>query len=472
MMEANTLREVLLENLTAFERLQPLLIVSGGAVLLLLVGTFSRFGQRYGWMLFGAILLSALMTVNFSGHTLMGGTLQLTPFNGLIQALLITFGLLLVLFREVRQGEVEYQFLLLSVIVGSLLMTMVRDLVVIYLSVELTSLASYALTAFSGRKKGHEAAMKYLLTGAISSAVMIYGISLIFGASGSFLLGEIPAPTGPGLVGWVLLIGGLLFKVSIVPFHLWVPNTYQMAPTSVVGFFTVVPKIGAFVLLRAVLHAANSEPLNHLVIALALITIILGTFSAISQKSLKRLLAYAALAHSGFLLPLVVWPGQALQGAFFFYAAIYALMNLAAFYFVAIHERKGDVLLGDLDGAGSANPLLGGAVVVIMLGLIGLPPTAGFSIKLLLFTEVWGQYQSGESALLITYFIVGVLSSAISLYFYFKVPYHYFLMTNEGKVKRLTLRDQLITTFFAALLLWCFIQPQIFDNIVVTIGKP
>ncbi len=471
-MQVADLRQVLQDNIEGFGELQSLIIITAGSVLLLMLGTFIKALRGKEYFIFLSIILGGLLTVNYSSVTLMGGDLRLDPFIGLVQFVLIAFTGLLLIFEDIRRRDVELQFLVLAVLVGSLLMTMAQNLLIVYLSIELTSLASYLLTAFTEKKKSYEAALKYLLTGAISSAVMIYGISLIYGQQGTLLPQAAPTPSAMELVGWIMLLCGILFKVSLVPFHTWVPNTYQMAPTSVVAFFSVVPKVAAFVLMGHLLTTAGLPILDDLMIGLALITVVLGTFAAISQTNVKRLIGYGALAHSGFILPLVTFDGTEAKTAFLFYAVVYAIMNLAMFYFVAIHEGDKDLKFKNLNDLGRTYPMLGVAIVIVAIALIGLPPTGGFSIKLLLFSQVWQAAAGSSSSLLIAYFIIGVLSSGISLYFYLKVPYHYFMVKSDNSTVPIALKDQLVTTFLAMLLLWFFIQPGFLNNIVVTIGTP
>ena len=208
-----------------------------------------------------------------------------------------------------------------------------HNLLILYLSIELTSYSSYLLTGFNFNEKGSEAALKFLLFGGLSSAVMLFGISLLYGAHDSlyFNIMEFSILDATGLL---FFLSGLFFKTAIVPFHIWIPSTYQGAPTDVAAFFSIVPKIAGFVVLYHVLKWTNElfNPfLEHLILFLAIVTILWGTLCALRQTDIKRMLSYGAMAHSGFILPLCLF--METYSVFKFYIVFYAIVNILAFFF-------------------------------------------------------------------------------------------------------------------------------------------
>ena len=469
MIEGHSIAETLQNNIESLGAIRHLLVLAIGSVLLLMIGlVISSKKALVG--IFTTILLLAFfvmpneITQYFSGQlasTLLGTKVQ-------VVSLVATLGLLL--FKSFWNKPFEYYFLLLALLLGSLLMTVSRHLLILYLAIELTSVISYMLTAFNFNKSGIEGAFKYLLVGLVSSAFMLYGISLLYGATGSFFAGTLTGPLE--VVGALLLLVGALFKVSVFPLHTWVPNTYQSAPTDLVYYLSVVPKICAFVLLGYLVEAFNHSIITTALWVFATATVVVGTFGAVVQRKVKRLIGYGAIAHSGFLLPFLLMPEFFAGNQFLFYVVIYAIMNGAIFYFIAIHERESDLDLDALSGMGKTNPLLGATIIVTLLALIGLPPTAGFSIKLVLFSEIWSSFTSDQGVYALTFFTVGIISTAISLYYYLRIPYHYYLKDEGSDQLKIPSKHLVVSTFLAVVLLWFFIQPEILDNFVLTIPKP
>lgn len=467
-MESAGLSSILQQNLEGLSVLSAELILIFGSIILLIAGLFGlkKKGFVTGYSL--TIILAILFKSNASG-AFFGGDLELTQTSSKVQYILLSVALCLTLFKSFWKRKREYHFMILAILTGSLFMTTSRNLLLIFLSIELASLPAYLTTAFHFNKKSYEAALKYLLTGIVSSAIMLYGMSLIYGTEGSLLPQYATDLDIPGQVGWTFLLAGILFKVSVFPVHFWVPNTYQVAPTELVAFFSIVPKVAGFVLLLNIIQPLGSDLLNDLLLFAAIASIIVGTFSALQQVQVKRMLAYGAIAHSGFLVPLVVIDHEAARATFLFYVLVYAIMNMGAFYFVSCYEKDGQLKNADLAGLGRKAPIIGGAMVVLMVALVGLPPTAGFSIKLFLFSTVWQSYELTGNYLLLTFVVVGVLSSAVSLFFYFRIPYYCFLVLENGKrVSTSNWRMTSLMLIFALSLLLIFVGPNIFDNFIVS----
>lgn len=465
-MEATSINILLNENLDGLSQLSTELILIFGSIILLISGIFGLGQKLQGW-LYGTIISLAIIFKATSVGPLFNGDLVLTEPGSNVQYLLLFASLALMLFKTFWERNTEFYFMLLAMLTGCLLMVNARNLLLIFLSIELASMPAYLATAFHFRKKSFEAAIKYLLTGIICSAIMLYGMSLIYGMEGTLLPSGQVSDELLSMVGWLMLIVGVLFKVSVFPAHLWVPSTYQIAPTELVAFFTIVPKVAGFALLMNLAPALQREWIINVLFLAAIASILVGTFSALQQTQVKRMLAYGAIAHSGFLLPLAVLPDYGSQ-AFLYYTWVYALMNLGAFYFVSCLEEKGELKLTQLSGLGQIAPIVGAGVVVIMISLVGLPPTAGFSIKLWLFSAVWQAYDASGNYLYLTFVVLGILSSAVSLFFYLRVPYYYFMVPAESKEGRTSnWKMATLMLFFALSLILIFVVPDIFDNFIL-----
>jgi NADH-quinone oxidoreductase subunit N len=336
----------------------------------------------------------------------------------------------------------EWYSLLIAMTLGLFLMTMSVNLLSIYLSIELVSICSYLLTALTTTRKASEGGMKYLLFGSISSAIMLYGMSLLYGMTGtldltaeSFALGMAQQDGVVVAVAGVLTLAGLLFKLAGVPFHIWTPDAYDAAPIPVAAFFSVAPKAaGLLVLMRVVTALPVSAPgggataivLQTPLAVLALAGILIGNLSALWQTDAKRLLAYSAIAQAGFLLVGVVALSDAGFEAAVFYAATYLFISLASFFLVDLLARstgRDTLAIADFAGLGAKQPLLSVALLIVMLALTGLPPTVGFTAKLLSFSALFDTYQRTGNGWLLALFGLGLLNALISLAYYIKIPF-------------------------------------------------
>ncbi len=333
------------------------------------------------------------------------------------------------------QGE-YYALILLSTL-GMMLMAATADLISLYVSLELTSISLYVLVGFLKDRKSTEASLKYLLLGAIASAVLLYGMALIFGFTGKTQLGEIAlvlqamSPqallASPALLmGIVLLIAGFGFKIAAVPFQMWVPDVYEGAPTPVTAYLSVASKAAGFAIILRVFFSAFDLPwlsLNWGIIfaVLAVISMIVGNVVAIPQTNIKRMLGYSSIAQAGYLMvglatlgfaPATVILGQ--SGIIFFLAS-YALTNLGAFIAViAITGKLNSDLIEDFSGMGKRAPVLALALTFCLISLIGMPPAAGFMAKFYIFSAA---VQNN----LLWLVIIAVLNSVISAYYYLRV---------------------------------------------------
>ena len=286
-----------------------------GSLILLVFGMLSNKEVTFK-VIFSVTLLVSLFLVDV--RDVGASTTEAVSIDALsgILKILFAFISLWIVFFHSNMRRYEHYFLLLSIVIGSSLMLSANHLLLFYIAIELTSLSSYLITGFSFSRKGYEAAIKYLLFGGVSSAIMIYGVSILYGLSGSLSISEMVVTTQMGPlyhVGMICLVGGLFFKVGLVPYHFWVPSTYQEAPTDGVAILSIVPKIAGFALLHRVLvnFELLSDPMyRQIIAALGIATVLMGTFGALRQDNIKRMIAYGAIAHSGLVLPTLLIQGE------------------------------------------------------------------------------------------------------------------------------------------------------------------
>lgn len=364
--------------------------------------------------------------------------------QALFMQVVVALGAVLVVAYELvtpRVLPLEWYALLLAMTAGLFLMTLSVNLLSIYLSVELVSICSYLLTALTTSRKASEGGIKYLLFGAVSSAVMLYGMSLLYGMTGTLDLTADVFGTelarqdaAVATVAVLLTLAGLLFKLSGVPFHVWTPDAYEAAPVPVAAFFSVAPKAAAVLVLMRVVTALPVEAANGAatvgalqtpLAVLALAGMLIGNLSALRQTDAKRLLAYSTIAHAGFLLVGVVALSEAGFEAVLFYAGTYLFISLAAFFLIDLLARSHgyDLTISHFAGLGPKQPLLSVALTVVMLALTGLPPTVGFTAKLLSFSALYDAYQLSGKPWLLALFALGLLNALISLVYYLKIPF-------------------------------------------------
>ena len=361
------------------------------------------------------------------------GVIVADNFGLFVTLVLVAVGILTIMFSSQvvdRDGipAGEYYALLLFSIAGMMMMATANDLLVIFIALEILSLAVYVLTGIRREDpRATEAAFKYFLLGAFSSAFFLYGIAFTFGLAGSTHLDRIGSYLAAQslsdnpliLVALGLLLVGFSFKISAVPFHMWTPDAYEGAPAIVTGFMSTGVKAAAFAAFARVFLSAF-EPFSAdwapVVWVIAAATMILGTVVGVAQTNLKRMLAYSSIAHGGYLLVGLVAANQVGKAAILFYLAAYAVTNLAAFGVIALlgsRDRANDELR-DYAGLWYSHPALSALMTICLLSLGGLPPTAGFIGK-------WYIFSAAVSAGYYGLAIIGVLTSVISVFFYLRV---------------------------------------------------
>jgi NADH-quinone oxidoreductase subunit N len=433
----------------------PLTVLVVWACVLLLVDLFIPRGRK-GWTAFLAALGLALalgldLLQAGEARSGFGGMVTLDGFSTFLSAILLASGLLAIALgygymRRMGWERGEFYPLLLFSISGMLLMAQASDLIVTFLALELLSVPLYVLAAFGyPRLDSEESGLKYFLLGAFATGFVVYGVALVYGATGSTALtGVLSAATGgeagPLLpIGAALILVGFGFKVAAVPFHMWTPDVYQGAPTAVTGFMAVGAKAAGFAaLLRVFVLAFPSlqADLVPVLWTLAALTMIVGNVIAIAQTNVKRMLAYSSIAHAGYILMAFVAFGQpdvrgdAVASALF-YLLTYAITSFGAWAAViALEKQDGQGLeIADYAGLGRKRPLLAAAVAIFMLSLTGMPPTLGLVGKIYLFrTAIEGGF--------IGLAVIGVLTSLVSAYYYLRVVVMMYMRDGEPETTR------------------------------------
>lgn len=404
----------------------PFVVLAGGACLVLL-GDLVIDADGRAWVALGAVAAVAAAVcaaVVGTGDNGFSGALRrdgASVFFATVVAATTAAALLLAIGYVSRAAlpAAEVTALMLFSASGAVLMATGGDLVIVFVGLELLSLPLYALTGLLHRAPhADESALKYFLLGAAASAVFAYGIALVYAATGSLTLGALATATSPvGLAGIALLVAGLAFKAALVPFHFWAPDAYVSAPTPATAFMAVVAKVGAFgALLRfgSAITAPSEAAVDWRasIAVIAAVTLIVANLAALGQTSLKRLLAYSSIAHAGYIA-IAASAGAVASGAIAFYLVVYAALTVGAFGIITLLAND-DPQIADLRGLARRRPLLVIALGVILLGLTGLPPTAGFLAKVYVFEAAIG----AQLAWLV---ILGVLASVVSAAYYLRV---------------------------------------------------
>lgn len=438
--------------------LAPVAVLTLGALALLMSEVFLTSGRR-GYQAIVAMVTAAATIVTAvvpaPAGAVFGGQATVDAFSvfvtvvvcgGVALSALVSAGWLHA--RDSERGE--YYALTLFAAAGMVMLGMASDLLVAFIAIEVMSLSTYALSAFLRRgKRPSEAAFKYMILGAISSALLLYGSSLIYGATGTTLFSGMQSGRGAGsmllVAGLGLVAAGIAFKVAAVPFHAWTPDVYEGAPTPVTAFMAAGVKTAAFALLARIFLSSQTGAavadlsFERILTVLAVLTMIFGNLLALPQRSVKRMLAYSSVAHAGYLLVGVV--SAKVEGArsialagVLFYLAAYTATAIGAFAVVgAIEARtgggdepKGAWDLSRFSGLARRNPLLAFVMTVFLLSLAGVPPTAGFIGKLYIFKAAVG-------AGLFPLAIIGVLTSILGAFYYLRVIVHMYMKPGEGE---------------------------------------
>ncbi|MFD2147562.1 NADH-quinone oxidoreductase subunit N [Mucilaginibacter antarcticus] len=365
----------------------------------------------------------------------------------------------------------------IAAIFGLHLMTMAANLLSVYLAIEMVSLASYLLVAYRSENAfSTEAGLKYVLFGAAASAMMLYGISLLYGFTGTlsiftiqFIDGLNQVNSGASALALTLIFIGIGFKLSFVPMHFWVPDVYEGAPTPITAFLSTVPKVAAFALLINFLTPFIISPewkalnLGTYLSVIGIITMIVGNFAAVMQNNAKRMLAYSSIGHTGFaLMAVVTFSAEGIK-ALEYYLAVYVLANIGALMLVTYFEDiTGSADVNTYKGLGLKYPTASISFVIILISLTGLPISAGFTGKVFVFSAVYSVYQANHNIWLLLLTITGALTTVVALFYYIKIPLNLFLRRTDNVIETVDTSKKLLITalIIAVLVIFLGIFPQ------------
>ena len=440
-----------MNNLQSLSYYYPELLLTVVILAVIIYDLFlkSKDSGKVGWLLvFGLVAVSIAIYVQDDGitTTLFTDAIVLDPFSSFFKMVIVLATILVSIFslyndelNDYRKGE--YFTLLGIVTFGLFLMVSSIDLVMVYLSIEIVSIMSFVLAGYLKQStRSNEAALKYVVYGAFSSGIMLFGLSYVYGLTGStnfFQIQQALSSSDQGastaiIISVIMILAGFGYKVSAVPFHFWTPDVYEGSPTSITAYLSVAPKAGALAMMIRFFNQVLADggamtgldgvsttdlPWANIISLIALVTMTVGNVVAIQQDNVKRMLAYSSIAHAGYmLLAIPVMSGDGIY-AIMLYVFMYLFMNLGAFFVViTIKNKTQGESFDDYKGLGWEMPLVGGVMTLFMVSLTGLPPTAGFIGKFYIFASL---INGGESFYWLV--VAGGLNSVISLYYYLRV---------------------------------------------------
>jgi len=411
----------------------PEIVLAVGAMALLMLGAFrgERSAGAVNWLAILLLIGAGAVVVWLPGEKLVafGGSFIVDPFARFLKLLALTGSATAILMSTTylkveRQERFEYAILIVLSATGMLMLISAADLIALYLGLELMSLSLYVVAAINRDSvKSSEAGLKYFVLGALSSGMLLYGASLIYGFTGTVSFAGIAKAAGEGgiglVFGLVFLFAGFCFKVSAVPFHMWTPDVYEGAPTPITAFFAAAPKVAGiaiFVRTTIVAFPEITSQWRQIVVFVAIASMALGAFAAIGQRNIKRLMAYSSIGHMGFaLVGLAAGTAEGVQGVLV-YMAIYVAMTLGTFACILAMRRDGAMVeeITDLAGLARTNPALAFFLAMLLFSLAGIPPLAGFFAKFYVFLAA---IKAGLFALA----VLGVLASVVGAYYYLAI---------------------------------------------------
>jgi NADH-quinone oxidoreductase subunit N len=417
----------------SFSLAAPEVVVAVAAAALLLVGVYSKEGafKLVTWLALAALALAAWFVIAGAQGSAFGTGYASDSF-AVFMKMLVLIGAFVTLWMSMpfaeqdKLNKFEFPILVLLATLGMMLMVSANNMLALYMGLELQSLALYVVAAFNRENlKSTEAGLKYFVLGALSSGMLLYGISLVYGFTGQIGFVEIAtALTGADrqvglLFGLVFILAGLAFKISAVPFHMWTPDVYEGAPTPVTAFFAAAPKMAAMAMLVRVVMDGFMPVLadwQQVIVFISIASMLLGAFAAIGQTNIKRLMAYSSIGHVGFALVGLAAGTQSGVKGVAIYMLIYLVMTLGTFACIlAMRTKDGNVEnIADLSGISKTNPWMAIALTILMFSLAGIPPLAGFWGK-------WYVFLAAIDAKLYALSVIGVLASVVGAYYYLRI---------------------------------------------------
>jgi NADH-quinone oxidoreductase subunit N len=414
----------------------PEMALAGAAMLLLLIGVFrgETSAKLVSWLSVVVLIGILVLAARFDSDRQVAfyGMFITDPFALFMKALVLIGSAVSIVMairfnEEQRIARFEFPVLVLLAATGMMVMVSANDLITLYLGLEMQSLALYVVASFDRDSvRSSEAGLKYFVLGALSSGMLLYGASMIYGFAGttSFaalakLLAGAGAPSSGLIIGIVFVAVGLAFKISAVPFHMWVPDVYEGAPTPVTAFFAVAPKMAAIALFMRFLiepFGAMLAEWRQIIVFLSVASMVLGAVAAIAQSNIKRLMAYSSIGHIGYALIGVAAASPSGIRGVLVYMAIYLFMNVGTFAVILCMRQQGRMLEGinDLAGLSRSQPGLALALAIFMFAMAGIPPTAGFFSKLYIFLAAIDAHLTGLA-------IIGVVASVVGAFYYLRI---------------------------------------------------
>tara|TARA_Y100000590_G_scaffold395_1_gene574 strand:- start:1150 stop:2562 length:1413 start_codon:yes stop_codon:yes gene_type:complete len=462
--------------------LAPEIFLSISIFSLLFIGVFIKKSFNIVYRLSSLIILLILLIIlstNFDSAKIFNDSIVIDNFSKFIKSLILISSFFILTMSkkyliDIKNDKFEYPIIVLLSVLGMFIMVGANDLIVFYLGLELQSLSLYILAAIDrDNSRSSEAGIKYFVLSALSSGLLLYGCSLLYGFTGSTnfeLILENTETINIGIIfGMVFILVGLAFKVSAVPFHMWTPDVYQGAPTSVTSFFSVVPKIAGiavFIKFMYIPFYGILDEWKYILVFISIGSMILGAVAAIGQNNIKRLIAYSSIGHIGYAIAGIAAGTENGFRNTIVYITIYAVMNIGAFAFI-LSMRRGQKYIeeiGELSGASKNHPLMCFALMIILFSLAGIPPLAGFFAKFYIFMSV---IESGMFVLA----IIGLVTTVVSAFYYIRIiKIMYFDDPKKPfeNFKDAGIQGSLILS--CILLISFFLYPSILNNIISNIS--
>ena len=462
------------------EAILPDLIIALGFLLVLAAG-FIRPLSFMQLKVISSVFVLAAVVIHFilpqSAGLVFNGHLLFDPFSHASRSLILLTGLFLIFItrqNQIKKHQHEYFAFLLAIVSGAMVMVVSNHAVTLMVAIEITAISSYVLAGYLFRIQGTEAAVKYFIYGSIATAVLAFGISLMYGATGNLIIQDLAVDiqgaienreTGFVTLGFLMITAAILFKLAAAPVHLWAPDIYQAAPTPVIAIFSTLPKIASALVLIKLLLSGDGRVGEPQIIAgiLAALTLAAGNFPALRQTNLKRLMAYSSIGQAGFLLTAMVATPDSARSGLLFYALVLAIANLLVFYclqFFEVYNESNEIK--GLAGLGKFNALAAVGLTVGVFSLIGMPPFAGFSAKLVIFMNLWSSGAAEGDKILLFLFIFGLLNTLMALFYYLQIPFYLLIRKSEKdhSVNRLKISESLLIVTLSFLLILLFLRPE------------
>ena len=462
----------------ALKYLIPELFLSISAFLLIILGVFIKnsFELIYRlsiFVIFSIILI--ILTSDKQYSQVFNGSFIIDQFSSYCKILILISAFFVLLISkkyiiEIKNDKFEYPIIILLSLLGMFVMVGSNDLILFYLGLELQSLALYVLASIDRDNiKSSEAGVKYFVLSALSSGLLLYGCSLIYGFTGTTNFELISTSNENfnvgSIFGMVFILVGLAFKVSAVPFHMWTPDVYQGSPTSVTSFFSVVPKIAGIAIFIKFMYVPFREVLSewqYILVFISIASMILGAVAAIGQKNIKRLMAYSSIGHIGYAIAGIAAGSENGLKSTLVYISIYVVMNIGAFSCILLMKRGGKYIedIDELSGVYKNHPLMSLGLLIILFSLAGVPPLAGFFAKFYIFMAV---IESG----MFTLALIGLITTVISAFYYIRiVKVMYFDEPRKPFEKFTDFKIHGPLALSCILLISFFLYPSILNNIV------